>query len=89
MKKTIGRLIGLVCAIVCFGQTKVDFTINVDQGRKPINPDIYGTNTNKATGVDILNPSVTRFGGNRSSTYNWETNWSNAGSDYIFHSDDW
>jgi mannan endo-1,4-beta-mannosidase len=89
MKKTLGILIGLGCTILCIGQTKVDFTINVNQGRKPISPNIYGTNTNKATGVDTLNPTVTRFGGNRSSAYNWETNWSNAGSDYIFHSDDW
>ncbi|MBC7391172.1 MAG: T9SS type A sorting domain-containing protein [Opitutaceae bacterium] len=89
MKKILGLVIGLGCTIGCLGQAQVGFNINVNQGRKPINPDIYGTNTYKAVGKDTLNPTVSRFGGNRSSAYNWENNFSNAGSDYIFSSDDW
>jgi hypothetical protein len=71
------------------GQTPVSFTINVNNGRKPISPFIYGTNTYQAISTDLLNPTITRFGGNRASTYNWETNASNAGSDYIYNSDSW
>lgn len=67
----------------------VQFTINVDNGRKPISADIYGTNAYEAASFNQLNHTVARFGGNRSSTYNWETNWSNAGSDYVHHSDNW
>ncbi|MBC7389252.1 MAG: T9SS type A sorting domain-containing protein [Opitutaceae bacterium] len=89
MKKKFGVLIGIAFAFNSIGQTKVNFTIDVSQGRKPISSNIYGTNTYKAIGADTLNPTVSRFGGNRSSAYNWENNFSNAGSDYIFSSDDW
>jgi Glycoside hydrolase family 44/Secretion system C-terminal sorting domain len=54
--------------------------------RKPISPYIYGTN-------QILNSADKyqsyRIGGNRLSGYNWETNASNAGSDYLHQSDDY
>jgi len=47
-----------------------------------ISPYIYGSNQE-------LDATVTakRFGGNRTTGYNWENNFSNAGSDWLHYSD--
>ena len=74
MKKAILFLVALCWTLSTIAQTAVNFTINVNNGRKAISPFIYGTNTYQAISSDPLNPSITRFGGNRASTYNWETN---------------
>jgi hypothetical protein len=53
-----------------------------------ISPYIYGING--ALGVEGANHAavtVDRLGGNRWTAYNWETNASNAGSDYLFQND--
>ncbi|WP_234122456.1 glycoside hydrolase family 44 protein [Clostridium hydrogenum] len=64
-----------------------DININVDtQAEKnAISPYIYGTNQ------DFANAKVNsrRIGGNRLSCYNWENNFSNAGNDYMYSSDDY
>ncbi len=61
--------------------------ISVDPGlnRAAISPLIYGSNQDIA-GVNL---SLRRQGGNRMTGYNWETNASNAGSDYLHQSDDY
>jgi hypothetical protein len=53
----------------------------------PISPYIYGINF--AANVAGLPPALTfdRAGGNRWTAYNWETNASNAGSDYLYEND--
>ncbi|HEX9081824.1 MAG TPA: glycoside hydrolase family 44 protein, partial [Holophagaceae bacterium] len=53
----------------------------------PISPYIYGLNF--ATQVMGAPPQLTldRAGGNRWTAYNWETNASNAGSDYLYEND--
>jgi hypothetical protein len=55
--------------------------------RRPISPYIYGINF--ATKLDGAPTGLTldRSGGNRWTTYNWETNASNAGSDYLYQND--
>jgi len=60
----------------------VNVNINTNLNRKPISPYIYGSNQN-------LNATLNarRFGGNRTTGYNWENNFSNAGSDWIHSSD--
>ena len=58
-------------------------TVAVDQDHAPISPYIYGTNQD--AGASFW--TVRRDGGNRTTGYNWETNFSNAGSDYIHNSD--
>ncbi|MFK8003403.1 MAG: glycoside hydrolase family 44 protein [Polyangiales bacterium] len=67
-----------------------DVVLRVDVGgtRRAISPLIYGINDHR----DIMDshPGVftfRRFGGNRSSAYNWENNASNAGEDYHHSSD--
>ncbi len=66
-----------------------DVTITVDSTKRhPISPWIYGLNF--YTGVAGAPPHLTldRAGGNRWTAYNWETNASNAGSDYLYENDD-
>jgi len=55
--------------------------------RHPISPYIYGINN--ASAIDSLPAALTldRAGGNRSTAYNWETNASNAGRDYLYQND--
>lgn len=52
----------------------------------PISPYVYGVNSQEVGGLGV---TVRRMGGNRQTAYNWETNASNAGSDYHHVSDDW
>jgi fibronectin type 3 domain-containing protein len=67
-----------------------DVTITVDPTKtKPISPWIYGINFyNGVTGAPPL-LTFDRAGGNRWTAYNWETNASNAGSDYIYNNDNY
>ena len=60
-----------------------------------ISPYIYGVNNANNSGVYPAGTASTvpnnltfdRLGGNRLTAYNWETNASNAGSDYLYESD--
>jgi hypothetical protein len=61
----------------------VAITIALDQDRAPISPLIYGTNQD--AGQTFW--TVRRSGGNRTTGYNWENNFSNAGNDYIHNND--
>lgn len=65
-----------------------DVTITIDPTKtKPISKWIYGLNF--YTGVSGAPPHLTldRAGGNRWTAYNWETNASNAGSDFLYEND--
>src|SRR6266436_2786574 len=65
-----------------------DVTITIDPTKtKPISPYIYGINF--YSGNAGASPLLTfdRAGGNRWTAYNWETNASNAGSDYFYYND--
>src|ERR1700728_2244914 len=66
----------------------VTITINPAQ-TKAISPYIYGLNF--YSGVTGAPPQLTfdRAGGNRWTAYNWESNASNAGSDYLYENDDY
>ncbi len=67
-----------------------DVTITIDPTKtKPISPWIYGTNF--YSGNTAPQPSFTfdRAGGNRWTAYNWETNASNAGSDFFYQNDNY
>jgi fibronectin type 3 domain-containing protein len=67
-----------------------DVTITVNPAiTKPISPYIYGINF--YSGITGAPPLLTfdRAGGNRWTAYNWETNASNAGSDYIYNNDNY
>ncbi len=65
-----------------------DITVTVTPANThPISPYIYGINS--AAGITGMPPALTldRAGGNRWTAYNWETNASNAGSDYLYEND--
>ena len=63
-------------------------TIDLSGERTPISPLIYGVNNfSDATVYNRVTTTAVRQGGNRMSAYNWETNFSNAGSDWHHSSD--
>jgi fibronectin type 3 domain-containing protein len=67
-----------------------DVTITVSPAAtKPISPYIYGINF--YSGITGAPPLLTfdRDGGNRWTAYNWITNASNAGSDYLYENDNY
>ncbi|HTQ62229.1 MAG TPA: glycoside hydrolase family 44 protein [Candidatus Solibacter sp.] len=67
-----------------------DVTITVNPAiTKPISPYIYGINF--YSGVTNAPPllALDRDGGNRWTAYNWITNASNAGSDYLYENDNY
>lgn len=68
------------------GRATVTVTVN-PASTHPISPYIYGVNI--ASTIDGLPGALTldRIGGNRWTAYNWETNASNAGSDYQYQND--
>ena len=67
-----------------------DVTVAIDPtNTHAISPYIYGTNFYSGnTGAPPL-LTFDRDGGNRWTAYNWETNASNAGSDYLYENDDY
>jgi len=68
----------------------VNVTITVDPTKThAISPYIYGTNFYSGTTNAPALLTFDRDGGNRWTAYNWETNASNAGSDYFFQSDNY
>lgn len=92
-KKFIAVCAALAAVMICASSVNaaennaVNITIDVSKDRKAISPYIYGVNT------ELMEKSVSctaiRAGGNRFSAYNWETNASNAGSDWKHSSDNY
>lgn len=81
----------LALAALLHGTTRlqlpaIHFTIDEAQQRTPISPYIYGTNQPEWEGA-AHGLTLTRLGGNRWTAYNWETNASNAGNDYMHQND--
>ena len=69
-----------------YADINIDFTITPENQNGEISPLIYGTNHNMyMSGTE--NFGFFRIGGNRMTGYNWENNWSNAGSDWQQSSD--
>src|SRR5579875_2095359 len=64
----------------------IAIAIDPSAGRQAISPYIYGTNADLP---GVATPGARRYGGNRLTGYNWETNASNAGTDYLNESDDY
>ncbi|MCR4742487.1 MAG: hypothetical protein K5866_06430 [Treponema sp.] len=90
MKKS-SLFIGLL-VMCCFSNLfakpkKINVTIDLSAPTKSISPYIFGVND----GVDLkkLQAGSIRLGGNRMTAYNWESNKSNAGSDWYNNSDNY
>ena len=67
------------------GTISVTYTIATEQERSPISPFVYGSNEKMTAAENI---PARRIGGNRLTGYNWENNFSNAGSDWYHYNDD-
>ena len=67
--------------VVAVAAAQVTFAIDSTQDVRPISRFIYGLNHWNGTGRPA-NTTLSRSGGNRMTAYNWETNASNAGSDF-------
>lgn len=63
----------------------VKVTVTPSERLRSISPYIYGVNFE--ADLNAVSAKSIRMGGNRMSAYNWETNMSNAGSDYRNYSD--
>jgi hypothetical protein len=70
------------------GAHDVLFTIDSTMNAHPISRYIYGTNQGDLN-AEAKGLTMTRVGGNRLTAYNWETNASNAGSDYLYENDNY
>jgi hypothetical protein len=80
----LAALLLLPCS--AWADLSIQVGINPASAQTPISPYIYGTNAD-LPGVAMTN--TRRYGGNRLTGYNWETNASNAGTDYNNESDNY
>lgn len=70
------------------GSYSMNVSVNLGGERKAISPYIYGINQyGNQNSYDQVTATAIRQGGNRMTAYNWETNASNAGSDWKNSSD--
>ena len=76
----------VILPLAARGGNPVRVTVDPSSGRTPISPYIYGTNQDLP---GVAAPGARRMGGNRLTGYNWETNASNAGTDYLNESDNY
>jgi len=67
------------------GAADVQIEVRTDRDVHAISPLVYGTNAPEDPTLNRY--TLLRSGGNRMTAYNWETNASNAGSDYMFQND--
>jgi uncharacterized protein (TIGR03437 family) len=77
-----------------FAQTGPTLAIDVNAAQHPISPDIYGINFYWSVGnspsaslgaaAAALRPTVRRWGGNNTSTYNWKLDVWNIDSDWFY-----
>ncbi len=85
-----GLWITLGLAAILAGQMEAGQPVvfEIDGAKKqPVSPYIYGTNQPDWRSHS-QHLTLTRWGGNRITAYNWETNASNAGSDWQHQNDD-
>jgi hypothetical protein len=98
IRPTAARVVGLAAIAMLLmsgclfnpadpGAGDVTFTIDTSQANRPISPLVYGLNSPSAATLAATRAGLVRLGGNRWTAYNWETNASNAGSDYCFEND--
>lgn len=81
MKNISKGLIIAFSLVPCWAFSQKTVSIDVKRDVHSISPYIYGTNES------YDGATATRWGGNRSTSYNWENNASNGGNDYNFISD--
>ncbi|MCQ2490333.1 MAG: glycoside hydrolase [Ruminococcus sp.] len=100
IKKSFAALLAGICTVasasslpVATGSAEDAYAMNVsvrlDGSKKEISPYIYGVNEYaNSSNLKTMKVNSVRQGGNRLSGYNWETNYSSAGEDWINSNDD-
>jgi mannan endo-1,4-beta-mannosidase len=83
--KILSALLIIISSIEGISQIKETVEIFPEKILHPISPYIFGTNSNIIKNVT----TATRFGGNRTTGYNWVNNYSNAGEDWYNSSDNY
>jgi hypothetical protein len=64
----------------------VTIVVDASANRHAIDPNIHGVNYATAEQLADLNFTINRYGGNRTSRYNWQLNADNTASDWCFES---
>ncbi len=67
--------------------TGPNLAVDAAAGRHPISPYVYGINSyglDQPSTIQALGSPITRWGGDATSEYNWQTDTSNTGSDWYF-----
>ncbi len=88
-------VVGLMACSGCLfspgnpGSAQITLTIDTSQANRAISPLVYGLNSPTSAQLAATRATLVRLGGNRWTAYNWETNASNAGSDYCYENDDY
>jgi hypothetical protein len=83
MRPLLLALAACCCSAPAFAAT-VAVSVDPALDRRPIDPHIYGANF--ANAAQLANPgyTVNRWGGNATTRYNWQSDVSNRGYDYVF-----
>jgi hypothetical protein len=68
------------CVAAPTGSVSVDATA----GNRPIHPEIYGVAFASKAAMQAVGATINRFGGNTTSTYNWQIDVHNTGLDWYF-----
>jgi alpha-tubulin suppressor-like RCC1 family protein len=91
----------LVLGPATHAASTVTIVVDVSAGKQAISPLVYGWNGEAsldnpgshlggfAPTLAATRPGLVRIGGNRFTAFNWEKNYSNAGSDYLYENDDY
>jgi uncharacterized protein (TIGR03437 family) len=75
----------LPCALCLSAQTPPTLAVDAGANRHPISPYVYGINQYADTGLgNIMHIPLRRFGGDATTTYNWQRDVSNNASDWYF-----
>jgi hypothetical protein len=82
----VAHLIFLAFPVALWADLAIQIGVNPGTGRIPISPYVYGTDQDLP---GVTTPGSRRMGGDRMTGYNWETNASNAGTDYLNESDNY
>jgi len=89
MENGIAKTLIVLCCLTVTDLLAGNIIITADLAhRRPISPWIYGINTYESISNAPRNLTLNRAGGNRWTAYNWENNFSNAGSDWGPYSND-
>jgi len=80
-------LLALTIADTALAQNPATYiAIDAHANQHPISPDIYGLAFASTSDLVSLNPPLNRSGGNAQTSYNWQLNSDNRGSDWYFES---